>query len=517
MPLSSDSHAALCHRGGFQTDLYPDQTLFERIGGRAVVFRVVDGLYDRIEEDCDIRPMFTATLRGEREKQKAFFEEWLGGKPLYTQHHAYSGMMARHSHIHITDTAAERWLAHMTASLNEVLDDASLTTEILNTLRPLALGLINEGQAAENTKHLRCHRVNRWRKPKELAAKGRLKVLKQVIKADPGLLKDPLLASDMLREAVLRDHRETITFLLDQGVDIDRATASDAVLWMTPLCVARWKKHHDLAEYLLARGAAYDIFSACFLGDLDSVQSFVGAAPELVDARDPACDFLDVTPLYHAVSSSQVHLAQYLLHQGANPGPAAARLVRSAADNGVSELVQLLLAHGADATLIGPGKWVKRTDIAKMLLSHGADVNCPAGKWVWNSCTGNNSQKDDPEYVQALLNCGAKIDTRLRGASPLHYAAKSGHTGTLNVLLKNSAEIDAVNNEGETPLFYAFKAGKRADIVTVCRLLLEAGASMDHKDHRGRTPWDAARRLRRPEVQEINRLFESHRSGPVHL
>ncbi|MCY3773879.1 MAG: hypothetical protein OXG98_17875, partial [Gemmatimonadetes bacterium] len=93
---SSGVRALLAHRGGLASTLRPDPTLFERIGGRSVVARVIDGLYDRIEEDTELRPMFTRTLAPERMKQKAFMEEWMGGEPGYTHHHAYGGIRNRH-------------------------------------------------------------------------------------------------------------------------------------------------------------------------------------------------------------------------------------------------------------------------------------------------------------------------------------------------------------------------------------------------------------------------------------
>jgi truncated hemoglobin YjbI len=57
------------HRGGIRARLRPEQDLFARIGGRETIERIVDGLYDRIEHDPSLRPMFVRNLAGEREKQ----------------------------------------------------------------------------------------------------------------------------------------------------------------------------------------------------------------------------------------------------------------------------------------------------------------------------------------------------------------------------------------------------------------------------------------------------------------
>jgi len=59
---------ALAHRGGLVQKTHPDQTLFRRIGGRPVIDRMIDELYNRIEEDPGLRPMFPRTLTNERMK-----------------------------------------------------------------------------------------------------------------------------------------------------------------------------------------------------------------------------------------------------------------------------------------------------------------------------------------------------------------------------------------------------------------------------------------------------------------
>jgi truncated hemoglobin YjbI len=57
--------------------------LFARIGGRAAIDKLVDGLYDGIEVDAVLRPLFGRDLATERESQKRFFKDWLGGEGNY--------------------------------------------------------------------------------------------------------------------------------------------------------------------------------------------------------------------------------------------------------------------------------------------------------------------------------------------------------------------------------------------------------------------------------------------------
>ena len=213
--------------------------------------------------------------------------------------------------------------------------------------------------------------------------------------------------------------------------------------------------------------------------------------------------------MHHAVFGGHEHVARFLFEKGAETGVNSTAQLNYAAERGQASLVRLLLAHGADASRIGCGRWVLDPEISALLLARGADVNYPDGNWIWTACTGNNSQRDDPDYVQALLDKGARIDTVLRGAQALHFAAKAGFTGVMEVLLKNGAPVDGCNDKGETPLFYALKAGPRADIVKSVELLLSHGADPKIEDRLGKMPLAIARRMKRPDKARIVSVFEA--------
>lgn len=515
MPVSTGTdnpsriQAMLAHRGGFPSTLRPDQTLFERIGGRSAVADVIDGLYDRIEDDASLRPMFTRTLTSERTKQKAFMEEWMGGEPDYTRHHAYGGIRNRHGHIHITRESADRWLSHVTASLRDHVGDERLVAEVLNTLGPLARGLVNERKPARNRWEMRCHREKRWRAPAKMAARGQVDALKRHLEEEPGVLDDPCHGAIILVEAALRGHTQIAAVLLDRGVDVNLPASHASDIMMTAHCAARSKKKDETAGFLLDRGAVYDVFSACFLGDLDRAAELLEEEPGLVDAHDPACDLLPVTPLHHAVYGGHENLARLLFDRGAETGVNSTALVSYAAGRGRTDLLRRLLEQGADATRIGCGRWVLDEEESALLVAHGADVNYPEGNWIWTACTGNNNQRDDPAYVQALLDKGARIDTVLRGARALHFAAKAGFTGVMEVLLRNGAPVDARSEKGETPLFYALKAGPRADMVKSVELLLDHGADPTLEDNLGKSPLGISRRMKRSDKDRIVKLFEA--------
>ena len=118
-------------------------TPFERLGGREPLHRIIDDFYTRIDADPELRPVFPADLVPGREKQKLFLEQWLGGEPLYEREHGPPMMRRRHLPFAITVPAAERWLAHFGAALDADGTDATLATEIMTALRPVAMRMVN--------------------------------------------------------------------------------------------------------------------------------------------------------------------------------------------------------------------------------------------------------------------------------------------------------------------------------------------------------------------------------------
>ena len=113
-----------------------------------------------------------------------------------------------------------------------------------------------------------------------------------------------------------------------------------------------------------------------------------------------------------------------------------------------------------------------------MLSRAGARVD-RSGNWIQLSCTGNQGRKDDPEYIEALLHYGARVDDRRETvqttdggrATALHYAAKAGFVKTIEVLLAHGADPNFQDDNGLTPLDWLERAAKSVDRNAVRRLL----------------------------------------------
>jgi ankyrin repeat protein len=101
------------------------------------------------------------------------------------------------------------------------------------------------------------------------------------------------------------------------------------------------------------------------------------------------------------------------------------------------------------------------------------------------------AQPDNGEFVQILLEAGAKVDSANKfGNTPLHEASSYGYGNTVQILLEAGADVDQEDNFGRTPLHDASRYG-RDNIVNI---LLAAEAKVDQANEGGNTPLHEASR-----------------------
>jgi truncated hemoglobin YjbI/ankyrin repeat protein len=461
---------------------FRDTGLFARLGGQAAIDRLVDTLYDRFVTDEPLRPLFDRDLTTERTRQKLFFAEWLGGPPAYSAF-AWAGLAHRHAELPISRALAGRWLGHFRRALEAVIPAGVDPGEILERVQELALALVNDRPAPERgTPHGMCLPAN---DPLVVAAglarRGDQAGLARLREQVPDLLARPLHAAAVLHQAVFAGKETAVTWLLDQGADPDKPSALpvgvagaafEGILFVTPLCVARLRRRAAIAALLERRGVKEDVFTAAFLGDTEGLGQLFAAEPSLAQAPDPAVDVLEITAVHHAVAGGSDAAAMVVLDQVTGPVQGAERALRGAAALGKTTLVKRLLAMGADASGVGVGRWVLHPELAPVLSAAGATL-AGTGHWIGASCTGNQGRKDDPEFVRALLQHGARVDDRRPGseATALHHAARAGFLRTIALLIEHGADPAARDAAGETPLDWLARATKSVDRPAVRALL----------------------------------------------
>ena len=325
---------------------------------------------------------------------------------------------------------------------------------------------------------------------RDLARGGNAAGLGAVLAEAPDLLL-PSYAAAIMQAAALAGRAAIVRMLLERGVGADHpfylpvsvtAVAFERVIFVTPLCAARIKRRSAVESLLLAAGASEDVFTSAFLGDLTSLAQMLGGDPGLAQATDPAVDVLDITPVDHAVAGGQAAALRLILDRVADPHAGYVRALRGAAAQGSLAMVEPLLAHGADATRIGVGRWVLHPELAPLLASHGAAIDS-SGSWIGASCTGNQGRKDDPDYVRALLRRGARATDRRTGdpegttgvralnATALHYAARAGFLRTIEILIEHGADPKARDSHGRTPLDWLDQAAPSVSRAAVRNLI----------------------------------------------
>ena len=98
----------------------------------------------------------------------------------------------------------------------------------------------------------------------------------------------------------------------------------------------------------------------------------------------------------------------------------------------------------------------------------------------------NSSFDGDLEGVMAALAQGGRVDVRnSQGGTPLHAAARSGHTNICGLLLAHCSDVNEIDPDTKyTALHYAAVGGH----VAVVEALLSWGAAVDQQNHGGSTP-----------------------------
>ena len=199
--------------------------------------------------------------------------------------------------------------------------------------------------------------------------------------------------------------REVAEFVLEYGGDPEaeltgngergRTVLQDAVAppfdgafspWHNPRL---WGERMRFAEFLLERGAYYDVYSACGRDDLARVRDLVAAGEAAVTDRHEA----GMTPLHWAVRGDARRCAAWLLAEGAEVDAATGTdrtPLHLAAEWGHTEMIWLLASHGADLdrpdskgrTPLHRSAYTGEVEAAEILIVLGADtsIETPSGR-----------------------------------------------------------------------------------------------------------------------------------------
>ncbi|XP_052775475.1 transient receptor potential cation channel subfamily A member 1-like [Mya arenaria] len=238
-----------------------------------------------------------------------------------------------------------------------------------------------------------------------------------------------------LHLAVQNNKLEAIDLLLDHGAEINMQTNTN----YTPLHMAVIGGHIAIVKELLYRGA-----------DLE--------------ARDGD----HMTPVHRCAMYGKTDVLQVLLEKGANINARTSE-----------QMTPLLVAT-----------WKGHLHVIEFLLSNGAKVKAT------DSCmrTALHWAVDQEHYniLQALMKSGGNDLLRLvdhRDQTVAHYAARTGNTMMLKLLIDFGSSLDARDQDVKTPLHIAAEFG---NYTSVEMLIATSRSETNDGDSDGRSPLMAA-------------------------
>ena len=289
----------------------------------------------------------------------------------------------------------------------------------------------------------------------------------------------------LLWEAAYRGRLEAVDYLLDRGADIDACGChfTPLLVEISPYCAARYRRHEAVAERLIERGAATDIYTAAFLGDRAAVVEYLEREPRLATAEKPQHDGgLRATPLHYAVSAGRLDIVTTLLTRGADPRPYSGWLIRFAIWRDRADILAALIDSGADPTQAQVPRSGVPAEVAAVLAARGVrlSVDHAEGGWPPLVFQARGDRGGNVDRVRDLLDRGADVNVRNhKGQTALHCAARAGFTEIAALLLDRGADEHAVDDNSWTPLAAAKRSTVRdkARLAAVIELLETAGAA----------------------------------------
>ncbi|WP_422413119.1 MULTISPECIES: ankyrin repeat domain-containing protein [unclassified Endozoicomonas] len=228
--------------------------------------------------------------------------------------------------------------------------------------------------------------------------------------------------------------------------------------------------------------------SACCSGDLQQVQKLLAEGVYINAVMNAG-----FTALMIASSEGVTDLAELLIRHGADVNAARAEdgvtALFFAAKNNDIDITRLLIGAGADlntprtsdgATPLSIAVQEGCTECARLLIYAGADTSAALSSGM--TLLYIAALRGNTDCVELLLNAGLDPnDASSIGITPLYIAALKGNTDCVKRLINAGADLNARTRNGSTPLSIATRMGN-TDCVKV---LIATGKSQEAKERRG--------------------------------
>jgi hemoglobin len=102
----------------------PSPSLFDQLGGEAVVRALVERFYDAMDRDepalAELHQREDGRVsRAARDRFALFLTGWLGGPQDYMRLHGHPRLRLRHAHLPVTTGMRDAWLRSMRRALDD--------------------------------------------------------------------------------------------------------------------------------------------------------------------------------------------------------------------------------------------------------------------------------------------------------------------------------------------------------------------------------------------------------------
>jgi len=274
-----------------------------------------------------------------------------------------------------------------------------------------------------------------------------------------------------LHLAAKAGNEKILKMLISAGAD-PNAIDNDG---LSPLSLAAAAGQFHVSDRLREAGGVGtgEIHFAARQGDVAMVSVVLGRDPGLANAKTET----DSTPLHGAAASGSAEVTKMLIDSEAEVDAVdrdGVSPLMAAAQSGKTEAAKILIGRGADVgrrdargySSLHLAAESNSPFLVKLLIDRGADIDAAAED---KTTPLHHASQAGIHASAALINAGAKADPRDRnGYSPLHFAARQGHTDLAAMLIKNGADPKAQTNDGKKPIDLARRCLKPLN----CSLLI---------------------------------------------
>lgn len=202
-------------------------------------------------------------------------------------------------------------------------------------------------------------------------------------------------------------------------------------------------------------------FKAIQAGDVEKVELMLRKTPNLILAKDRK----KLSPLMIAMYYHQPKIAEMLLDRmvALNVYEASATGKMTHLISNLARKPELVNAYSEDGFQpLGLAAYFGQKEVVEYLIKAGAEINSHSKNDLGVTPLQSAVAGSHVEITRLLLGAGANPNVQERGGyTPLHVAAQNGEVEIVHLLIFGGADVEALSKKKETPLSIAQKAGHK--------------------------------------------------------